>query len=90
METKEQMFGDFKVRVRYSDVTAQGMHRYHIECVDMQNLIVVFSESNVIGNEYEIEFEKAVKLVTNYFLGRFNIDILNFQSKGNTVQNVPV
>ena len=60
MESKEQIFGDFKVRVRYSDVTSEYMHRYHIECVDMKHLIVVFSVN------YSMVVEKISGKSNNY------------------------
>ena len=90
MESKEAIFGDFKVRIRYTKVEAQFMKRYHIECVDMPNLIVVFTESNVTGEHNDIPIEKAISLVREYFTQRFGFDVLSFPKKGDLgrVRNV--
>ena len=90
MDIQEAIFGDFKVRVRYTNVEAQFMKRYHIECVDMPNLIVVFTESNVTGVNDFIPLDKAVNLIREYYTQRFGFDILSLPKKGDSgrVRNV--
>jgi hypothetical protein len=81
MVAKEQEFGDFKVRIRYTEAN-DVMKRYHIECVDMVNLIVVFSESNITGLNDDMDLNKAITFVRGYFIQRFGFDVLSFPKIG--------
>lgn len=82
VDKQEVRFGDFKVRVRYTPVETTDMHRYHVECVDMLHLVVVFEESNVTDMNYQYSMDDAVALIKRYFQNRFGIDIFSMPNKG--------
>lgn len=82
LDNQEVRFGDFLVRVSYTPVESTYMHRYHVECVDMRKLIVVFKESNVTDMNYEYPIDDAVALIKRYFMERFGVDIFSMPKTG--------
>jgi len=71
---------NFKTAVTYERVNSETMHRYHINCYDLNGGVCIYHNTNVIDKTAKITKEEAKQRVKNYFKIVFNID-LNFNNK---------
>jgi hypothetical protein len=69
------MVGRFRVKVAHTPCEGSVyMHRYVVECTDMDSLVRIYSESNVIGREHFYGADKALGMVIGYFNYRFGMN----------------
>ena len=82
MEKEVRRIGDWKITIHYTSVENSYMHRCHVVCRDMCQLVDIYHDSEIIGVDKQYPMDVAIKQIGLYFKNRFGLDILSMPKKG--------